>query len=296
MLTLETLFDEAFYLAQNPDVVQEIAAGNFSSGLEHFVNVGQFENRDPNALFDTSFYLETNTDVTTAIQADILTAVEHFLDFGQFEFRNPSPIFNTAFYISNPEFATTVESFGLTPFEHFVRFGQFEFRDPSILFDTGFYVTQNFDVIELLNNGIFASAIQHYILVGLPENRLSTPPDFRDDLLNITDDFGVLGVAEANDFVGSGNPVDIYSFILNEPSSLDVVLGGLSGDADLELIEDINNNGVAEALEVFVESKNVGNAEEIIAVDFLPEGNYFVRVSQFAGDTNYSLFLEANSI
>lgn len=296
MLTLETLFDEAFYLAQNPDVVQEIAAGNFSSGLEHFINVGQFENRDPNALFDTSFYIETNTDVAAAIEADILTAVEHFLDFGQFEFRNPTPLFDTAFYISNPEFATTVESFGLTPFEHFVRFGQFEFRDPSILFDTGFYVTQNSDVIELLNNGSFASAIQHYVLVGLPENRLSTSPDFRDDLLNVTDDFGVLGVAEANDFVGSGNPVDIYSFILNEPSSLDVVLGGLSGDADLELIEDINNNGVAEALEVFAESKNVGNVDEIIAVDFLPEGNYFVRVSQFAGDTNYSLFLEANSI
>ena len=52
MLTIETLFDENFYLALNPDVVDEIAAGNFSSGLEHFLNVGQFENRDPNALFD----------------------------------------------------------------------------------------------------------------------------------------------------------------------------------------------------------------------------------------------------
>ena len=45
MLTINTLFDEAFYFAQNPDVVEEIAAGNFSSGLEHFINVGQFENR-----------------------------------------------------------------------------------------------------------------------------------------------------------------------------------------------------------------------------------------------------------
>ncbi|MGD1809642.1 PPC domain-containing protein [Dapis sp. BLCC M126] len=296
MLTIDTLFDENFYLALNPDVIDEIAAGNFSSGLEHFLNVGQFENRDPNALFDTSFYLETNTGVLAATQEGRLTAVEHFLEFGQFEFRDPSPIFNNAFYISDPELATALESANLTPFEHFVRFGQFEFRDPSILFDTGFYLTENPDVVELLNNGIFASAIQHFIVVGLPQNRLSTPPDFRDDLLNLTDNLGVLGTAGVNDFVGDGNPVDIYNFILNTSSSLDVVLSGLSGDADIELIEDINNNGVVEALEVFAESRNVGNVDETIALDFLPEGNYFVRVSQFDGNTNYSLSLEANPI
>ncbi len=296
MLTIETLFDENYYLALNPDVVDEIVVGNFSSGLEHFLNVGQFENRDPNALFDTSFYLETNTGVLAATQAGTLTAVEHFLDFGQFEFRDPSPVFNTAFYLSNPELATALESSELTPFEHFVRFGQFEFRDPSFLFDTDFYLSQNPDVVELLNDGIFSSAIQHFILVGLPQNRLSTPPDFRDDLLNITDDLGILGTVEVNDFVSSGNPVDIYSFILNTPSSLDVVLTDLVGDADVELIEDINNNGVAEALEVFAESRNVGTADEIIDIDFLAEGNYFVRVSEFSGNTNYSLFLESTPI
>ncbi|NET25742.1 PPC domain-containing protein [Okeania sp. SIO1I7] len=296
MLTIETLFDEGFYLFQNPDVVDEIAAGNFSSGLEHFVNVGQFENRDPNALFDTSFYLEINTDIAAAIEEGVLTAVEHFLRFGQFEPRDPSPFFQNLFYISDPEFATTLESAGLTPFEHYVRFGQFENRDPSFLFDTDFYLGQNQDVVELLNNGSFSSAIQHYILVGLSENRLSTPPDFRDDLLNVNADFGVLGTAEFNNFIGDGNPVDVYSFMLNTPSSLDVVLTGLVGDADVELIEDINNNGVAEILEVFAESRNEGTFDEIIDIDFLPEGNYFVRVSEFSGHTNYSLFLEASPI
>ncbi|NEQ78391.1 MAG: calcium-binding protein [Okeania sp. SIO2C9] len=296
MLTIETLFDEGFYLFQNPDVVDEIAAGNFSSGLEHFVNVGQFENRDPNALFDTSFYLEINTDIAAAIEEGNLTAVEHFIRFGQFELRDPSPFFQNLFYISDPEFATTLESAGLTPFEHYVRFGQFENRDPSALFDTDFYLGQNQDVVELLNNGSFSSAIQHYILVGLPENRLSTPPDVRDDLLNVNADIGVLGSAEFSNFIGDGNPVDVYSFMLNTPSSLDVVLTGLVGDADVELIEDINNNGVAEILEVFAESRNVGTVDEIIDIDFLPEGNYFVRVSEFSGHTNYSLFLEASPI
>lgn len=99
MLTIETLFDEEFYLFQNPDVVDEIAAGNFSSGLEHFVNVGQFENRDPNALFDTSFYLEINTGVAAAIEAGSLTAVEHFISFGQFENRDPSPFLILLLYL-----------------------------------------------------------------------------------------------------------------------------------------------------------------------------------------------------
>ncbi|MEB3339301.1 PPC domain-containing protein [Okeania sp.] len=294
MLTIDTLFDENFYLASNPDVVDEIAGGNFVSGLDHFLNVGQFENRDPNALFDTSFYIETNTGVIGAVEIGAFTAVEHFLQFGQFEFRDPSPVFNTAFYLSDTELATALESSNLRPYEHFIRFGQFENRDSTFLFDTEFYLSQNPDVVELLNTGIFASAIQHYVLVGLPENRLSTAPEIEDNLLDITGNLGVLGTAAVNDFVGDGNRADIYSFILNTPSSLDVVLGGLSADADIELIEDINSNRVVEGLEVFAESRNVGIVDERIVVDSLPEGNYFVRVSQFNGDTNYTLSLEAN--
>ncbi|GGA25414.1 hypothetical protein [Okeania sp. KiyG1] len=64
----------------------------------------------------------------------------------------------------------------------------------------------------------------------------------------------------------------------------------------MELIEDINNNGVVEILEVFAESRNEGTFDEIIDIDFLAEGNYFVRVSEFSGNTNYSLLLESSPI
>lgn len=40
MLIIEILFDENFYLVLNFDVVDEIVVGNFSSGLEYFLNVG----------------------------------------------------------------------------------------------------------------------------------------------------------------------------------------------------------------------------------------------------------------
>jgi len=39
------LFDEDAYLACNPDVRQAVAAGQFSSGLDHFMKFGQRENR-----------------------------------------------------------------------------------------------------------------------------------------------------------------------------------------------------------------------------------------------------------
>lgn len=38
-------FDEAFYLASNPDVAAAVARGEFSSGLEHFQRFGQAEGR-----------------------------------------------------------------------------------------------------------------------------------------------------------------------------------------------------------------------------------------------------------
>ena len=38
-------FDEAFYLASNPDVAAAVARGEFSSGLEHFQLFGQAEGR-----------------------------------------------------------------------------------------------------------------------------------------------------------------------------------------------------------------------------------------------------------
>lgn len=296
MLTIEQLFDEEFYLADNLDVREAVEAGILSSGFEHFIQFGQFEGRNPNPLFDTSFYLGTNTDVAALVQSSETTAVGHFLNIGQFEGRDPSPLFDTNFYLSDQELAAALQQAGLTPIEHFINFGQFEGRNPSVLFDTGFYLQQNPDVAALINDGFFESAIQHYILVGLLENRISTPPELSDSLFGIDGDLGLLGTGAASDFVGDGDRADIYSFLLNTPSSVEVILNGLSADADLELIEDFNENNVIDGLEVFADSKQLGNLDERINIDALSDGTYFVRVSQFEGDTNYNLSVQASPV
>ena len=42
-LTLEQLFDEEWYLAENPRIAEAVANGRLSSGLFHFSRFGQFE-------------------------------------------------------------------------------------------------------------------------------------------------------------------------------------------------------------------------------------------------------------
>jgi hypothetical protein len=60
-------FNEAYYLANNPDVAAAIDAGVFQSAEEHFNLFGWSEGRDPNENFDTSFYLSENPDVAVIL-------------------------------------------------------------------------------------------------------------------------------------------------------------------------------------------------------------------------------------
>ena len=114
-------FDEAFYLANNPDVLRAIASGGLTSAIEHFNTSGWREHRDPNEFFDVFYYLQNNTDVLRAG----INPLYHYIDHGVNEARNPSELFNTTFYTaSNPDVVRS----GMNPFEHFRLFGNSEGR------------------------------------------------------------------------------------------------------------------------------------------------------------------------
>ncbi len=86
-------FDEARYLAANPDVADAIGAGSVPGALEHFSNYGYFENRRGAvaSAVDELWYRKTNPDVAAAIRAGQLTsAQEHFDVIGAEEFRVPN--------------------------------------------------------------------------------------------------------------------------------------------------------------------------------------------------------------
>ncbi len=74
------LFDETWYLAQNPDVA--LAKEN---PLLHYLHNGGFEGRDPSPGFSSQRYLDNNPDVRAAG----INPLVHYLRFGKKEERSP---------------------------------------------------------------------------------------------------------------------------------------------------------------------------------------------------------------
>ncbi|NEP38539.1 MAG: S8 family serine peptidase [Okeania sp. SIO2G4] len=115
-------------------------------------------------------------------------------------------------------------------------------------------------------------------------------PQSDDTLINARD-IGVLNTNQIwNDFVGDFDSVDYYRFHLNTTSDFNLFLSGLSADADVDLLEDKNNDGFGEIID---SSLAFGSASEEINVSNLNPGTYYVKVSQYSGDTNYNLSLSA---
>jgi hypothetical protein len=120
------------------------------------------------------------------------------------------------------------------------------------------------------------------------------PPDGAGNTLSAARDIGPLSISQTfNDFVGAVDRDDLYRFTVSGTSNLSLVLSGLSADADVEVIQDRNGNGVDEDDEVIAFSESPGTLSEEIANLSLAAGTYFARVLQFEGDTNYTLTLLA---
>ena len=91
------LFDTDWYLAQNPDVAQS----NINP-VQHFIEFGWKEARDPNPFFDTDWYLAQNPDVA---QSGV-NPLQHYIEYGAKEGRDPNPFFDTDWYLAqNPDLA-----------------------------------------------------------------------------------------------------------------------------------------------------------------------------------------------
>ena len=100
-------------------------------------------------------------------------------------------------------------------------------------------------------------------------------------------DLGSLsGSQVVNDWVGSSDTNDYYRFVLSTGSNVGLVLGGLSADADLQLLDGSGS--------VISGSYNGGSSMDSITAS-LSAGTYYARVFQYSGDTNYTLGLNGMS-
>jgi len=80
-------FNEAAYLAANPDVADAVRRGEVRSGFEHYRRFGFSENR-PGVGFNEADYLASNPDVAEAVRrGEISSGLEHYRLYGQAEGR-----------------------------------------------------------------------------------------------------------------------------------------------------------------------------------------------------------------
>ncbi len=298
MLTLETLFDEEFYLAKYPDVAKTIETGEFDTAFDHFIEVGQVSGYDPNALFDSQYYQEANSDLSAQIAEGVLTPVEHFINYGQFELRSPNPLFDPGYYLEQyPDVKGGFLRGEINPFEHFFLYGQYEGRNPSIAFDTNFYQTRYPEILSELESGLYNTLFEHFWQRGLEEGRLGIPPALKDDLTQAVDIDILLGNRTIVGLITDADPVDIYQLIIpNNNSEFSAIMNQMKANLDLDLIRDFNSNQAVQSNEIIATSANLGLTPESILIDQLPSGTYFIRVSQVEGSTNYLLNLSATPL
>ncbi|MGL6135904.1 MAG: alkaline phosphatase D family protein, partial [Planktothrix sp.] len=84
MLQANGLFNESFYLAQNPDVAAAVASGIIANGFQHFIESGQFQVRQPSPLYDESYYLAANPDVSQLVNSGAFASgFQHYINLGQ---------------------------------------------------------------------------------------------------------------------------------------------------------------------------------------------------------------------
>lgn len=134
----------------------------------------------------------------------------------------------------------------------------------------------------------------------------TSPDDLRNDFipaqvllsndLGLASDLGPLnGSQSLSGSVGDQNSQELYRFTLPAASNLQFTLNGLSADADLALLRDINGDNKIEVNDIIATSNQLGTSPEAITLNGLPAGTYYVRVSvaQNVGNTNFNLNLSA---
>jgi hypothetical protein len=168
------LFDEAHYLAENPDVLEAVVQGE-TTAIRHFAQFGMKELRSFNAFIDIKGYLENNPDVEEAVEEGQLTPFGHFVRHGQFEKRVAHALFKAEEYEAlNPDVQQAVAEGKITAWGHFLQFGWKENRQFSSFFNSEYYLQQNADVAQAVAAGQI-TATEHLFKFGLKEQRKIHP-------------------------------------------------------------------------------------------------------------------------
>lgn len=110
---------------------------------------------------------------------------------------------------------------------------------------------------------------------------------FSDNLMAGANAVGSLSSVQTfNNFVGASDTQDYYHFNLASGGNFNLSLTGLGADADVHLINSVGT--------IVASSAYGSNHDEAINIAGLAAGDYYVRVFQYSGDTNYTLRLSGS--
>ncbi|GET36092.1 pre-peptidase C-terminal domain-containing protein [Microseira wollei] len=154
----------------------------------------------------------------------------------------------------------------------------------------------------LLQAGTYFIQVEQYegdtnYNLGLNITPFAPPTDTAPNTIPTARNLGLIGgtVPAISEYVGSADTIDYFKFTLNTQSDLELELSDLTGDADVRLIRDANNNGVVEDEEEIDFSDAIGDDDEYIFAPDLAAGDYFIEVEQFDGEVTYDLLLNATA-
>ena len=127
-------FDEATYLAGNPDIASLVRTPNnpnapFATGLDHFIQYGYEEGRTRvSPEYDEAFYLAKNQRLKPLIQnGTFKNGYQHFIQVGRKEGASGTSFDETGYLYGYPDVLQLVESGALkTGREHYFNFGKNE--------------------------------------------------------------------------------------------------------------------------------------------------------------------------
>ena len=122
------LFDTGWYLSQYPDV-----AHSGVNPLQHYIERGAREGRNPHPLFDTGWYLAQYPDVAHSG----MNPLQHYIEYGASEGREPGSAFcGHEYLIDYPDVAKAK----CNPLQHYIEYGAAEGR--KIPFPLAYWIAQ----------------------------------------------------------------------------------------------------------------------------------------------------------
>ena len=105
------LFDSAYYLLKNPDLISTVS---ITSAFDHYVNTGAAVGKAPNTWFDSVYYANKWSDLKP-LNLDAATLFMHYNLYGVWEGRSAGPAFDqydgNRYLRENPDVAAYVDAY-----------------------------------------------------------------------------------------------------------------------------------------------------------------------------------------